>query len=259
MQKRSFFVLDAAVLIVASLLLAAALPARAQGGPPMVTDDPGTPGDGHWEINFGAITAHTRGRTVVAAPDIDLNYGWGDHIQLKIDAPWVSAHGNGPSGQGWKSGTGDTEFGVKWRFIDEEKSGFSLSAYPQLTRSLTNSSIRRGLAGAGHEFFLPLELAGDLGDFSITTEAGRNFVQDGPNEWVAGIVVAHDCGVEGVECMAELHTVQAPGARQTLFNMGLHWKLEEALTFLAAVGRDFGSRSDERRQALVYLGLQFTH
>jgi hypothetical protein len=25
--------------------------AHAQDGPPMITDDPGTPGDGHWEIN----------------------------------------------------------------------------------------------------------------------------------------------------------------------------------------------------------------
>ena len=246
--------LHSALLIVASLLLSTAPPARAQGGPPMVTDDPGTPGDGHWEINFGAITAHTRGRTEIAAPDIDLNYGWGDHIQLKVDAPWVSAH---DSGQGWKAGTGDTEFGVKWRFIDEEQGGFSLSTYPQYTRSLSNSSIRRGLASAGHEFFLPLELAGDVGEFSFTTEAGRNLVQGGPNQWVAGLVVAHGCG-EGVECMAELHTVQSPGEHQTLFNVGLHWKLEESLTLLAAVGRDFGTRTDEQRQSLVYLGLQFT-
>jgi hypothetical protein len=27
----------------------------AQGGPPMITDDPGTPGNGKWENNFAII------------------------------------------------------------------------------------------------------------------------------------------------------------------------------------------------------------
>jgi hypothetical protein len=29
----------------------------AQGGPPMITDDPGTPGNGHFEINIAATLA----------------------------------------------------------------------------------------------------------------------------------------------------------------------------------------------------------
>jgi len=27
--------------------------AHSQGGPPFITDDPGTPGNRHWEINLG--------------------------------------------------------------------------------------------------------------------------------------------------------------------------------------------------------------
>jgi len=53
---------------LAFLLLGRPLLARAQGGPPMVTDDPDTPGDGHWEINLAAIGAHTPGRFDLAAP-----------------------------------------------------------------------------------------------------------------------------------------------------------------------------------------------
>src|SRR5580692_4506949 len=59
------------------------LVAHAQGGPPMITDDSGTPGDGQWEINV----AYQDDRTALARersfPHVDLNYGWGDHIQLK--------------------------------------------------------------------------------------------------------------------------------------------------------------------------------
>ena len=28
---------------------------HAQGGPPFITDDPGTPGNQHWEVNLGWI------------------------------------------------------------------------------------------------------------------------------------------------------------------------------------------------------------
>jgi len=238
---------------LASCAIAAAmLPALAQGGPPMVTDDPETPGDGHWEINIGAIATRTPGRWEVAAPDADINYGWGDRIQLKLDIPWVTARDDG---ERWKSGVGEAEVGVKWRFVDQERAGFSLSTYPQYGRSLLKSSIRRGLAADGHRFFLPLEFATELAGFGVAAEIGREFVQRGPNAWAAGVVAAHACGGE-VECMAEIHTTQAAGEHQTLLNLGLRWKLDDALTVLAAAGRDVGVRSDEHRQALVYLGLQ---
>ncbi|MFG6489995.1 hypothetical protein ACG04R_25185 [Roseateles sp. BYS78W] len=242
-------------LLVLGGLLAATGAALAQGGPPMVTDDPDTPGAGKWEINLGAIASRTRGRRVLAAPDADINYGWGERIQLKADVPWVTARDDG---QGSKAGLGAGNFGVKWRFVDEDDAGYALSTYPQYTRSLLSSSTRRGLASAGHEFFLPVELSTDVAGVGVVAEVGRNFVSGGgANQWVAGVVLAHGCG-EGVECLAEVHRTQSTGEHQTLLNFGLHWKLQESLTLLAAAGREFGTSTDERRQSMVYLGLQFT-
>ncbi|MBV8380558.1 MAG: hypothetical protein JO369_07345 [Paucibacter sp.] len=223
----------------------------------MVTDDPGTPGDGHWEINLGAIGSRTQGRHELAAPDADINYGWGEHIQLKADIPWVIAR---DSGQAAVSGLGAGNFGVKWRFIDEDDFGFSLSTYPQYTRSLLASSNRRGVTSPGHEFLLPLEISADVGSgFSVAAEIGRNFVNSGdaPNQWIAGFVLAHDCG-PSVECLGEVHQSQSPDAHQTLVNIGLRWKLREALTLLAAGGREFGTSSIEQQHSLIYLGLQIT-
>jgi len=224
----------------------------------MVTDDPGTPGDGHWEINLGAIASHTAGRHELAAPDADVNYGWGDHIQLKADIPWVTAR---DAGQGTASGLGAGNFGVKWRFVDADDAGFALSTYPQYTRSLLAASTRRGLASPGHAFLLPLELSADVGaGFSLAAELGRNFVSDAtgaPNQWIAGVVLAHDCA-SGVECLAEVHQTQAVDAHATLVNFGLRWKLGESLTLLAAAGREFGPAAADPLRPLVYLGLQFT-
>ena len=52
-------------------LLCVAAPAWALGGPPMVTDDPETPGDGNWEINIAAIRNHMHGETEVRPDMID--------------------------------------------------------------------------------------------------------------------------------------------------------------------------------------------
>src|ERR1700720_2810065 len=86
------------VRVVSAIFVLAARSALAQGGPPLVTDDPETPGDGHWEINLATVAEHTVGRWAVAAPDADINYGWGEHVQLKLDVPWLFVH---ESGQPW--------------------------------------------------------------------------------------------------------------------------------------------------------------
>ncbi len=232
----------------------------AVGGPPLVTDDPDTPGDGHWEINLATITQRTATGYSVAAPDADINYGLGNQIQLKADLPWTFAQ---PSGQPWNSGPGFANYGVKWRFVDEDDAGVSVSTYPQYAHSLSTTSINRGIAPAGGQFFLPLEIAGKLGEFDVDGEIGRNFVQDGPNQWEFGLVAGHECGPD-VECLIEIHDTYSerlgghPGSTQTLLNLGMNWKLTESLTVLAAAGREFGPPSPDQLKTLIYLGIQIT-
>src|SRR5215213_6069594 len=59
--------------------------ARGQAGPPLITDDPGTPGDGRWEINLALTIEQTRAERALELPLLDINYGLGDHIQLKYE------------------------------------------------------------------------------------------------------------------------------------------------------------------------------
>jgi len=61
--------------------------AYAQGGPPFRTDDPETPGNRHWEINFGWIGDRNPEAGAYQVPDFDINYGLGDRIQLKYEIP----------------------------------------------------------------------------------------------------------------------------------------------------------------------------
>jgi hypothetical protein len=234
------------------MLFVASTAVFAQGGPPLVTDDPETPGDGHWEINLATIGAHTSGRWDIAAPDADINYGWGEHIQLKVDVPWEFVH---ESGQAWKTGLGAPNVGVKWRFIDIEDSGFSMSTYPQYTRNWLSSTANRGINPPGGQFFLPIEVATEVRQFSLDAEAGPNIVQYGTTQWMVGGIVAHSCGRD-LECLGEIRRTFAPDDSQTLLNFGLHWKLNESAIVLAAAGRQFGQHTDDQQRFLFYLGIQ---
>jgi hypothetical protein len=241
-------------LLIWLLLLIFCGSLRAQGGPPMATDDPGTPGDGHWEINLAAAGTRTRNAWNVDVPDADINYGVGEHIQLNLDLPWT--YTNAGDGR-WRSGVGDTSIGVKWRFLDGEQfHGVDVSIYPRYQASLSNYSEHIGVASPDREFFLPIEVATKVQGFEVAADLGRHFVEHDTSFWSAGVVAGHSCGSEKIECMAELHREWGSGPAQTLFNVGLRWKLTNALTFLGALGREFGGSSDDQRRAVIYIGVQ---
>ena len=224
----------------------------AQGGPPLVTDDAETPGANHWEINLAATGNHTSAGWQIAAPDVDINYGWGEHVQLKLELPWNFVQ---ESGQPWKSGLGTAQVGIKWRFVDIEDAGFSMAVNPQYAWNWLPSSANRGVATPGRQFLLPVELGTVVGDFALASEFGRSFVQDGPNQWIAGIAVGHSCG-DRVECVGEVHTTAVPHNAQTLVNLGFHWRLSESLFVLGAAGREFGPSDADQSRFHFYLGLQ---
>ncbi len=227
--------------------------AVAQGGPPMVTDDPGTPGAGKWEINLAALGARTRsGRWEVSAPDADINYGWGDRLQLKVDVPWSFMR---EPGEGWKSGLGTANVGVKWRFLDGGEEGLSMSTYPQYLSAWSRSSKERDIAASDRELFLPVEIAAKAGEFSLDAEVGRNLVRPGRDQWVVGGIVAHACGAQR-ECLLELHEAYAPHESHLLVNLGLRWNLSDSLALLASAGHELGPRGDDPQGFVFYLGLQ---
>jgi len=103
-----------------------AIAAQAQGGPPFRTDDPETPGNRHWEINFGWIGDRNPAAGAYQVPDFDINYGLGDRIQLKYEIPIAieeirpqPATAITPAVQGHVvGGLGESLLGIKWRFYE---------------------------------------------------------------------------------------------------------------------------------------------
>jgi hypothetical protein len=148
---------------------------------------------------------------------------------------------------------------VKWRFVDEADAGFSLSTYPQTQWNWVPSSASRGVATEGRQSLLPVEGSIHLGAWTLDGEVGRNLVAGGPDEWIAGGILAHACGPgDAGECMFEIHDTRSRDGSRMLFNMGTRWRLGPGISALAAAGREASNVFPDRRSLLLYLGVQLT-
>src|SRR6202050_5176527 len=118
---------------------------RAQGGPPYCTNDPGTPGNLRWEINLGYMPFLYPDSSITHTPDVDINFGLGDRIQLTYENAWLRVDNSSLV----KHGLGQDQLGVKWRFYDDKDSEFAMSIFPQFSINNPNHSVERGIASRG--------------------------------------------------------------------------------------------------------------
>jgi hypothetical protein len=125
----------------------------AQGGPPLRTDDPGTPGNKNWEINIACTQTFSPIEREIEIPLVDVNYGVADRIQLKLEIPYLYRYDG--SGQ-YRRALGDALFGMKWRFYEESRNGgWRMSAYSQV--EILNPQMQDGeRVGRSARFLLPI-------------------------------------------------------------------------------------------------------
>ena len=104
-------------------------------GPPYFTDDPDPTDLGHWEIY--AFGAATRSGGHFDGGGLDLNYGGIADVQLTATLPVDVVHDASP-----RTGLGDIELGVKYRFFHDERAGFAIAAFPRVI--LPTATARHG-------------------------------------------------------------------------------------------------------------------
>ena len=240
-------------VLACALVLLAAWRVRAQGGPPLVTDDPGTPGPGNWEVNLAVTLDRTSLSSTWGTPLVDANYGWGERVQIKLEMPWAVVSDE----SGRRGGIGNPLFGVKWRFLDEETAGVAVSTYPQFGFNLASSSADRGLVEREASFLLPVSAMKTVGPMAVNVEAGRLFEKGGGGEWVWGVALGHVFG--GVEALAEVFGTHGgdEASRQVIVNLGGRVPVTLAWTVLFSGGCSI-SDGGGPRHAYLYVGLQFT-
>lgn len=225
--------------------------AVAQGGPPLLTDDPGTPGNGNWEINLGLTQDITPDFHTYAIPVFDINYGLGSRLQLNYQVPYALA---GDQGQPMQRGWGNSEAAVKWRFFQGKDWNFS--TYPRLEFNGSAGSLRRGVADPGPNFLLPFEITRKVGPVDVNFEAGYRFSQ-GDDEDILGLAFGHQA-TKKLEVLGEVyHSGDVHGGgRDDTFDGGGRYEFHHGFLFLFMAGRSFLAPSSGQSQFIGYFGLQ---
>jgi hypothetical protein len=229
--------------------------ARAQAGPPFLTNDPGTPGNANWEINLASMQTIARGTSAYQVPQIDLNFGVGDRIQLTYEVPYVLQTRTGqPPATGWGNGYP----GVKWRFLDQGDAGWQMSTFPQVETGGSRLARENGIAQAGPRYFLPMEVTKKIGPLDVDFEAGYYFAGHGPKERILGLCAGRAV-TERLELDAEVYDDRAFGAapHSTTLDVGGRYKLRTGMIALFMVGRSVNGFAAGQPEFMGYFGVQF--
>jgi hypothetical protein len=239
--------LSAGLLLVVVLFCRASF---AQGGPPLLTDDPETPGNRNWEINLGATVETQRTAVDAELPIADFNYGWGNRVQLKLEILVLVRFTHGTI----QSEAGDGKFGVKWRFLDQDKHGVNVSTYPQMSFNVPGP---QRLVDSGMQLLLPLEISRSFGRFSADAEFGFNWQQTGGNELIFGLAFGYEA-TKRLELLGELHSVPTVSfnANESVFQLGGRHRLSQHYVLLFAAGRGIPGSSGNEPGFIAYAGLQ---
>ena len=191
-------------------LLVVCAPAFAQGGPPYYTNDPGTPGNLNWEINLGYMPFFYSDQSVSHIPDVDINFGISDRIQLTYENAWLRV------------------------------------------------PVRRGITPASESFLMPIEFSRKFGPVDVNYEAGYQFVHQGPDGWIMGLVVGHDF-THKLEGDVEFYNAGTfhPSENQPTIDVGARYKIHRPVILMFMAGRSLEPTRSNQPRFIGYFGLQF--
>ena len=174
------------------LALAAAAPVWA--GHPLISDDTGTQGAGHWQLEINTDHARTRengARNWERQANATLAWGAGDALDLAVNLPYLRT--SGPDGRA--RGVGDVTLQAKWRFLDNG-AGWTLGLRPALT--LPSGSERKGLGNGRATADLTLISTLEAGDWTWLANAGythnANKAGDRRHLWAASTAALYKLG-----------------------------------------------------------------
>lgn len=226
----------------------------AQGGPPLITDDPGTPGNKHWEINIAYTETRLANGVYYEIPHLDLNYGYGNNLQLKLEGPLSIFNGDGSQNL---TTLGFTDWGVKWRFQEESKTRPAISTYPQVIVVGNQELAQFGVVDPGTDVFLPIEVMKTFGQFQLDTEVGVMFRQFADTQYWSGVCGEYDIA-KGFALLGEVHLINTSAFTQDqlVWNLGFKKDLSENQSLIFSAGRSFVAPNDDNPGFLMYAGIQ---
>jgi hypothetical protein len=194
-------------------------------------------------------------------PAWEFNYGLIPNGQFHVVAPLAF---DLPAGASDQFGYGDTEIGFKYRFIQEDKNGWTpmVGIFPML--EVPTGDQNRGL-GAGHvRLFLPIWLQKSFGDWTTYGGGGywinqNNWFGD-KNFWFFGWLLQRKV-TEKLVIGGEIFHQTADtigGKDSTGFNLGAIYDFDEHNHLLVSAGTGIQNASSTNLYSW-YLGYQITN
>jgi hypothetical protein len=237
----------------AVLAVALASSRAAVAGPPFLTDDPEPVDQGHYELYvFGTRDADVAGATTTG-PALEFNAGILPNVQFHVVAPYVSvAPALGPSAGGY----GDTEIGVKYRFIQETPHAPQVGIFPMAELATGNGAS--GIGNGVTWYRLPVWIQKSWGPWTSYGGGGwaLNAAPGMRNYPFAGWLLQRDLSPQ-LTLGAEVFTQGASGIGAgafTVYNVGGSYNPSPQLSVLFSAGHSFIGA----QHAVGYLGLYYT-
>jgi hypothetical protein len=228
------------------------------GSPPMQTDDTDTPGPHNLEINIG-VDGDLAGRErSIEAPNIDINYGIGDTVQLTYSVPYIWARQEESDASGTthivgEHGVGDSTVGMKYRFYDNKDTGLSFAIYPQV--EFRTPGGKRAVS-EGTSFHLPVIVTKEFEHFSIGGNLGVD-ISSGSERYFASVGVGKRL-TENVALLAEIagNNLNATDEKHVLLNVGLRRKIDDTQSISGSLGHDVYAGGDQREHTYFNVAYQ---
>jgi hypothetical protein len=220
--------------------------------PPLDVDDPGTPGCNKWEINVLSSGDFARGEQHLDLPLLDINFGIGDNLQLKYEVPMEQNQIDGNT----ESNVGNSKYGIKYLFFEDEGSDTQLGFYPQVE------------SGDGSIVTIPLLLSTKIGtvrtgDLMFSTNIGYNLSskKDVQNSGFAlagiGMPILRRVSVMGELSAEEAVARGEDGVREELVkvNIGMVGAINKQFLLFGSLGESLIS-SDHLQHAYALAGFR---
>lgn len=225
----------------------------AWAGPPFFTDDPEPADYKHGEFYLASQYIHARDGKSATLPQFEFNYGLLPNMHLHLIAPFQYVK---PEGGDSQYGYGDTEFGIKFRFIQESDYVPMVGTFPLVIFPTGDSD--KGLGNGQAQYFLPLWFQKSWGPWT-TYGGGGYWINQGPgnkNWWFTGWLLQREITKQFTLGAEIFHrTISREGGEEsTGFQLGAIFNLTDNHHILMSAGRDF----DGPNLFTAYLAYQFT-
>jgi hypothetical protein len=221
-------------------------------GPPFGTDDPEPVNFKHWEYYISSINTRQTGIWSGTSPHIEFNYGLIQNVQVHLLLPlnYIGSHQHGTT-----FGYADTEFGIKFRFVQESENSPQIGTFPILEfPTIKNSKFSNGKT----KIYLPVWLQKSWG--KLTSYGGAGYwINPGTNNknWIfSGWEIQYDFSkfitLGGEIYYHSANTRDSPS--ETGFNIGGSLNPTDKFHFIFSVGNTFS----KDKTFTSYLGLLWT-